>query len=141
MPPKALVLDANILIRAVLGHKVRGLLEQHWGAVQFFAPEVCFHDAQRYLPALFRKRALPPIPALEVLTAIARLVSSVDESVYLDYRAEAKERIRDRDIDDWPIVACALALNCPIWTQDTDFFGVGVPTWTTDRVHLFLEGA
>lgn len=128
MSSKALVLDANILIRAVLGRKVRGLLEQHWGAVQFFAPEVCFRDAQRYLPALFEKRALPPAPALEVLSAIARLVSSVDDSIYLAYRAQAKQRIRAQDIDDWPIVACALALDCPIWTEDTDFFVAGVPT-------------
>jgi hypothetical protein len=29
-------------------------------------------------------------------------------------------------------------LGCPIWTEDNDFFGAGVPTWTTDRVELFL---
>jgi hypothetical protein len=26
----------------------------------------------------------------------------------------------------------------PIWTEDTDFFGCGVATWTTDRVELYL---
>jgi predicted nucleic acid-binding protein len=44
-----------------------------------------------------------------------------------------------RDEDDWPILASALALGCPIWTEDTDFFGCGVPTWTTDRVEFFLQ--
>src|SRR5260370_35801616 len=39
-----------------------------------------------------------------------------------------------RDADDWPGIACALTLGCPIWTEDRDFFGAGVPTWTTDRV-------
>jgi hypothetical protein len=29
-------------------------------------------------------------------------------------------------------------LDCAIWTEDTDFFGVGIPSWTTDRVELFL---
>ncbi|WP_455227346.1 PIN domain-containing protein [Lautropia mirabilis] len=28
---------------------------------------------------------------------------------------------------------------CPIWTEDQDFFGTGVPTWTTDRVELYLK--
>jgi predicted nucleic acid-binding protein len=46
-----------------------------------------------------------------------------------------------RDEDDWPILASALALGCPIWTEDTDFFGCGVATWTTDRVELYLAKA
>jgi hypothetical protein len=29
-------------------------------------------------------------------------------------------------------------LGCPIWTEDTDFFGCGVATWTTDRVEIYL---
>lgn len=41
---------------------------------------------------------------------------------------------------DWPVVAAALALNCPIWTEDQDFFGVGVPTWTSARVDVYLRG-
>lgn len=35
----------------------------------------------------------------------------------------------------------ALALGCPIWTADQDFFGCGVATWTTDRVELYLADA
>ena len=53
----------------------------------------------------------------------------------------ARQRIARRDEDDWPVLACALALDCPIWTEDTDFFGCGVATWTTDRVELYLERA
>jgi predicted nucleic acid-binding protein len=44
-----------------------------------------------------------------------------------------------RDPDDWLVVAAALCLKHPIWTEDKDFFGSGIPTWTTDRVHLFLN--
>jgi predicted nucleic acid-binding protein len=43
------------------------------------------------------------------------------------------------DPDDWPIAAVALLLDLPIWTEDQDFFGSGIPTWTTDRVQLFLR--
>ena len=41
--------------------------------------------------------------------------------------------------NNWPILAVALLLNCPIWTEDQDFFGVGVATWTTANIGLFLE--
>jgi PIN domain len=27
----------------------------------------------------------------------------------------------------------------PLWTEDADFFGAGVATWTTDRVELLLR--
>jgi len=37
------------------------------------------------------------------------------------------------------VVALALALDLPIWTEDQDLFGAGVPTWTTDRVELYLK--
>ena len=35
-----LVLDANILIRAVLGSRVQGLLRKYAGQVEFRAPDV-----------------------------------------------------------------------------------------------------
>lgn len=49
-------------------------------------------------------------------------------------------RIGVRDPMDWPIAAAALALDCPIWTEDKDFFGVGIPTWTSDLVEIYLRG-
>jgi hypothetical protein len=38
------------------------------------------------------------------------------------------------------IIAASLLLDCPIWTEDQDFFGSGVATWTTDRIKLYLRG-
>ena len=136
-PGRILVLDANILVRAVLGKKVRTLLEECSTNTGFFTPDICFSDAEKYLPLIFEKRNLPSEPALEVLSGVSRIVKVVESGIYGDYREEAEQRIAIRDPDDWPVVATALALNCPIWTEDTDFFGSGVATWTTDRIHLF----
>ena len=52
MSNKAIVLDANILIRAVLGKRVRALILGNADSVQFFAPDVAYADARKYLPAL-----------------------------------------------------------------------------------------
>ena len=38
-----------------------------------------------------------------------------------------------------PVVAVALLLDFPIWTEDQDFFGSSVATGTTDRVELYLR--
>jgi hypothetical protein len=44
------VLDANILLRAVFGIRVQDLLGKYGRSVDFFAPEVCFLDAKRWIP-------------------------------------------------------------------------------------------
>ena len=51
-----LVLDANILIRAILGKRVRHLLENYAAqGVRLCAPDVAFADAEKYLPALLKQ--------------------------------------------------------------------------------------
>ena len=50
MSGKAIVLDANILIRAVLGKKARELIFDNAATVKFFTPDVCYTDARKYLP-------------------------------------------------------------------------------------------
>lgn len=139
MPSKSIVLDANIVIRAILGDRVRNLIIQHHQTVDFFVPDVCLVDARKYIPQLFEKRKIPSDPAIELLEKFEAILKAVDQEIYQQYRNDAKERMKDRDVEDWPIVATALVLDCPIWTEDKDFFGSGMPTWTTDRIHIFLS--
>lgn len=102
---KQLILDANILMRAVLGTRVATLIRDHAAGVDLLTVDEAFEDVATYLP-------LGPL---------------------------ARERLKGRDEDDWPYVALALVLDCPIWKEDTDFFGCGVATWTTDRIELYLR--
>ena len=102
MSDKSLVVDANILIRAVLGTRARRLIEENASTINFLAPDAAYAEARRHLPGLLSKRGAM------------------------------------RDADDWPVLACAMLLSCPVWTEDTDFFGTGVATWTTDRVALYF---
>ncbi|HEV2960992.1 MAG TPA: PIN domain-containing protein [Candidatus Angelobacter sp.] len=30
-------------------------------------------------------------------------------------------------------------LGSHIWTEDQDFFGTGIPIWTTDRIEVYLR--
>jgi predicted nucleic acid-binding protein len=136
---KSIVIDANILIRAVLGKKVRDTIQTFAPTTQFFTPDLCYDDAVKYLPILFAKRNLSSEDALDVLANLTCLIQIVDNSLYSLYEVEAKQRIAVRDINDWSIVAVSLMLDCPIWTEDKDFFGTGVATWTSDRIHLYLS--
>lgn len=136
---KVLVLDANILIRACLGTKILPLLKKYEESVAFYAPDVCFLDAERHVATIFQNCGLELNAALNVLEQLARLVHPVNAASYLEYEKTARRRIADRDPQDWPVVATALFLRCPIWTEDRDFFGVGISTWTTNRVEEYLE--
>ena len=77
--------------------------------------------------------------ALATLTELTLLVTPFPEEVYNAFEGAAKQRLGGRDEEDWPFMALALHLGCPLWTEDRDFFGSGVATWTSDRVRLYLE--
>ena len=49
---KGLVLDANILIRAVFGQRVRQILEAYENVASFCSPDVCFQDARIHTKSL-----------------------------------------------------------------------------------------
>lgn len=140
MSNKAIVLDANILIRAVLGKRVRELIVGNAETVQFFAPDVAYADARKYLPALLEKRGVNSQSAMAVLDALESIVRPLELGVYAGLQTQALQRISIRDADDWPVLACAMTIACPVWTEDADFFGTGIATWTTDRVALYLVG-
>jgi predicted nucleic acid-binding protein len=140
MGDRAIVLDANILIRAVLGRRVRELIVDSADKVQFFSPDVAYADARKYLPELLEKRGVNSESAMDVLDALESLVWPLELGIYEGFKTQALQRIAMRDADDWPVLACAMTIGCPVWTEDADFFGTGVATWTSDRVELYLTG-
>lgn len=141
MTTRAIVLDANILVRAVLGSRVPELLAAHAAQATFLAPDIAFDEAREHLPTILAKRgksAEAIHAALDKLEALAHVIVLVPAESYLPFKDRALARIGPRDHEDWPVLACALAADCSIWTEDTDFFGAGVATWTTASVELFF---
>lgn len=141
MPARPIVLDANILIRFVLGQKVPALLAMYAATVDFLAPDVAFEEARRHLPAILHARCddgAGVVAALAALDAVMAIVTPIPASSYEPMRAPAMARIGQRDPHDWQVLACALLLSCPVWTEDRDFFGTGVATWTTALVDLYF---
>ncbi len=99
---------------------------------------MAYADARKYLPSLLEKRGIQSESAMAVLDALETIVLPLELVVYVDFKEQALQRIATRDADDWPVLACAMTIGCPVWTEDADFFGTGVATWTTDRVELYL---
>lgn len=140
MQHKRLVLDANILIRAILGTRVRHLIAAATEEVAFYVAEANYQEASHYLAQLAPRRGISESVWQTALETLMNAVQLVGDEELETVAAEARARIAQRDERDWPALAAALLLQCPIWTEDHDFFGSGVPIWTTATVHLFLKG-
>jgi hypothetical protein len=81
-PTPSLVVDANILLRAVLGVRVRRLIVRYSEQVALFTPALCLRDAQVYLPRIAKQRGWDPKPPLELLEALSARIQIVDPSLY-----------------------------------------------------------
>lgn len=138
MQHKRLVIDANILIRGVLGQRVRQLMADACEHVAFYVAEPNYAEAEHYLAQLAPARGIAEAVWREALDSLMAAVQLVGQEELALVEAEARARIA-RDERDWPVVAAAMLLNCPVWTEDSDFFGSGVPTWTTETVGLYLN--
>jgi len=88
----------------------------------------------KYLPALLRKNGKPETGLSVALSYLQVLVEPVFRETYDPFEEGTRQRLRGRDEDDWPMIATALAFECPIWTEDTDIFGTGIAVWTTRYV-------
>ena len=75
-----------------------------------------------------------------VSDALESIVRPRELGVYAGLQTQGLQRISIRDADDWTVLACAMTIACPVWTEHADFFGTGIATWTTDRVELYLVG-
>lgn len=104
-----------------------------------FAPDVVFEDAAKYLPSILAKRGKSIADLASALRYLRQIIELVELDFYTLFEKEARSRLRGRDEEDWPILATALGLGCPIWTEDADFFGTGVAAWTTSRIEIFLN--
>jgi predicted nucleic acid-binding protein len=142
-----IVLDANILIRAVIGKRALDLIDRYADDLPILAPALAFEEAERHIPGILARRTGITATALHsrndsgflTLHRLRTIIEIIPEDKLHVFKEAANQRLRKRDPNDWPILAAALALDCPIWTEDTDFFGVGVATWTTDRVEIYLQ--
>jgi len=130
-PPERLVVDANPIISALLGGAaLRAFWNEavkEWATTQFTINEVL-----SYLPWLTSKINVPE-EMLRLQLELLPLTIYKKES-YRDFVPEAKRRIAGRDENDVDLLALALKLDYPIWTNDKDFEQTGPTLYTTAKL-------
>ncbi len=138
-----LVVDANILVGELLRERGRELLQNE--TLDLFLARAAWSEAKHELGkrvAIIAERGILQQSTTEdMITTATQVIDSkitiISEADYQHLADEAQRRI-PRDPDDWHTVALALLIGAAIWTQDNDFLGCGVATWTTDTLRQKL---
>jgi predicted nucleic acid-binding protein len=131
-----LVVDANIMIGALLGRSLPlfiGLLERE---VEILAPVPMLLEAQEKIG---RDARLIEGEAERRLGELLEVVTPIPVDEFADHEQAARDRLEAHGQSDWPLLAAALALEADIWTKDRDLFGTGVAVWATRNIR-FVQG-
>lgn len=137
-PLDKIVVDANPIISALLGGAA---LRVFWSPSlkELATTQFTINEILPYLPRLAKKISVPE--ALLRLELELLPLTIYEKDSYQGQITEATKRIGDRDPKDIDVLALALTLGYPLWSNDHDFEGTGVVLFTTASLlkHLELE--
>jgi len=138
-----LVADTSVLVGELLRAAGRARLADE--RLDLFIAEHALDEVHYELPRRARRYAarhgVPPEDMQRLVQAcfeaIETNVTTIHSAAYSPNEGEARWR-SDRDPHDWPTVAAAMTVDAGVWTEDGDFLGTGVATWTTTTVQAWL---
>ena len=114
-PIEKIVIDANALLSIVIGGKAAHRIMTHPKAPELCVTRQALAEVEEYIPALATRKKLNA----ELLWSIWRLLPV--EALESPHSGPAWNQTHQRDPDDVPTLALALAHGWPIWSQDKDF--------------------
>ncbi len=122
--------DANVLLSAVVGRAALKVFKQ--SSLEVVSTSLNIKEVREYLPVMAEKYEM----AVELLESQFQLLA-VREFNLREYQgslAIARRKIGKRDPDDVDLLALALELEIPLWSNDGDFEGTGVEWYTTAQL-------
>jgi predicted nucleic acid-binding protein len=126
--PEKLVVDANPILSAVLGGNAKRLFFES-DIIEFAVADTAIEEVRRYLPKMAEKLGV----SLDFISYALDLLplTICSPKIYRRSLKGARIHIGHRDQGDVEILALALALKRPLWTNDKDFGATTVQTLTT----------
>lgn len=128
------VVDANVVISALIADsKTRELivlLEPN-----LLTPEVIHDEIENYEAPIVEKSGMDANRVSQFIDLLFQYIETVPASEFYPYIEAADEAIGDTDPDDVLYVACALARDAGVWSDDSDFDEQDiVPVYSTSEV-------
>lgn len=140
-PSEALVIDANVVLSAVLGFRSRPLLELASTRRALIISVQASLEVKHVL-----SRLAPDEPALmEIADEILGSIEVVAEERYDDGLSTAEHWLRNAvasrngSTSDAHLLALAWTYDADIWSHDRDFAGTGWPSWSSANLATALS--
>jgi predicted nucleic acid-binding protein len=121
-----LAADANAILQAILG---RASLAMETGRVELATTLATLNEVREHFSELAGKYHIAADSLNEGLALLG--IKAYGRRKYRAKLAEAGRRMGQKDPDDVPLLALALTLKVPVWSNDRHFLGVGVQRYTT----------
>lgn len=113
-----IVVDTNIIVSALIKEGIiRDIIlskDLHLVTVSFTLSKIWKHKEE-----ICEKAGISLRELFVLLDITFKYIKIVNSSFYNEYIEQAKSLIKD--IKDVPFLACAIALGCPIWSEDKHF--------------------
>lgn len=115
-----LVIDANVVISALIADsKTRELIVTL--EPNLLTPVFVHEEIENYEDLIVEKSGMAPERVEQFVDLLFQYIEVVPADEFYPYIEEADAAIGETDPDDVLYVACALAGDANIWSDDTDF--------------------
>ena len=132
--PERLVVDATAIISAIAGGRANRIFRERPDS-EYATTAFTVEEVGHWIDDAAMNRKLSRHDLELAITALPLRIYKPDQ--YADYIGEATKRIRDqKDVD---LLALALKLESPVWSNDRDFRGTGVKCYKTGQLLRSLE--
>ena len=125
-----LAADANVVLSALAGGAAGRVFKNP--EVEIYTARPVISEIEEYIPRIAGWKGLDEALLRMTLTNIP--LSILEPEQYKGKLKEAKRRIGQRDPDDVDLLAVALALRIPVWSNDNDFEDARVEWYTTAEI-------
>ncbi len=134
-PLKRLAADANVILSAIAGKAaLRVFLKE---GIEIVTTQFNIDEVREYISVIAEQYALSE----EVLESQLKLLflKIYHRHFYEDLLPKAEKRLSMRDEDDIELLALAMKLRIPIWSNDSDFKQSGIEVYTTAKLLKILS--
>jgi predicted nucleic acid-binding protein len=129
------IVDANVLASAFLGRTMEMLIDMRTRGIELLMPD------RQYVESRSVARRKGGWTGARFDAIAVTVIEVLPHGDYALHEAAARARLGPRGQADWPVLAAALAFEDQIWSNDRDFFGVGVAVWSTANIgHVQVMG-
>ena len=115
-----LIVDTNRILAALIKNGLSRKIVTS-GSFELYAPNYVLDEVMRHIDYVFKKSGISRSEIKKFLLLFMENLTIINDAEIKVHIEEARKIIGHIDINDAPILACALAIKCGIWTEDKHF--------------------